>query len=224
MYRIAIVDDDYMVRESTKAVIERNFKEENFQVECFSTFSQLQSELSQELFTVYILDIELPDGNGLELAKEIRKIQERAYIVFLTAYEKYALFGYEVRAFHYIIKENMEKKLVQTKGQYLVKRAGVFEKVALREICYIYKEQKNSIFVTLQGKKANRESLKEVAGKLPKEQFVMAERGYIVNLLHVERLEKGMLTMDNGDLIKVGRGHNREIMQKMSEYMERGWR
>ena len=52
MYRIAIVDDDYMVRESTKAVIERNFKEENFQVECFSTFSQLQSELSQELFTV----------------------------------------------------------------------------------------------------------------------------------------------------------------------------
>ena len=211
MYRIAIVDDDYMVRESTKAVIERNFKEENFQVECFSTFSQLQSELSQELFTVYILDIELPDGNGLELAKEIRKIQERAYIVFLTAYEKYALSGYEVREFHYIIKENMEKKLVQTmrqicreigihvKGQYLVKRAGVFEKVALREICYI-------------------------AGKLPKEQFVMAERGYIVNLLHVERLEKGMLTMDNGDLIKVGRGHNREIMQKMSEYMERGWR
>ena len=57
MYRIAIVDDDYMVRESTKAVIERNFKEENFQVECFSTFSQLQSELSQELFTVYILEI-----------------------------------------------------------------------------------------------------------------------------------------------------------------------
>ena len=52
----------------------------------------------------------------------------------------------------------------------------------------------------------------------------MAERGYIVNLLHVERLEKGMLNMDNGDLIKVGRGHNREIMQKMSEYMERGWR
>lgn len=100
----------------------------------------------------------------------------------------------------------------------------MFEKVALREICYIYKEQKNSIFVTLQGKKANRESLKEVAEKLPKEQFVMAERGYIVNLLHVERLEKGMLTMDNGDLIKVGRGHNREIMQKMSEYMERGWR
>ena len=116
MYRIAIVDDDYMVRESTKAVIERNFKEENFQVECFSTFSQLQSELPQELFTVYILDIELPDGNGLELAKEIRKIQERAYIVFLTAYEKYALSGYEVRAFHYIIKENMEKKEKQIKS------------------------------------------------------------------------------------------------------------
>lgn len=179
MYRIAIVDDDYMVRESTKAVIERNFKEENFQVECFSTFSQLQSELSQELFTVYILDIELPDGNGLELAKEIRKIQERAYIVFLTAYEKYALFGYEVRAFHYIIKENMEKKLVQTmrqicreigihvKGQYLVKRAGVFEKVALREICYIYKEQKNSIFVTLQGKKGKQGIFKRGCRKTP---------------------------------------------------------
>lgn len=73
MYRIAIVDDDYMVRESTKAVIERNFKEENFQVECFSTFSQLQSELSQELFTVYILDIELPDGMDWSLQKRSEK-------------------------------------------------------------------------------------------------------------------------------------------------------
>ncbi len=40
----------------------------------------------------------------------------------------------------------------------------------------------------------------------------------------IERVKARQLTMDNGDLIKVGRGHNREIMQKMSEYMERGWR
>lgn len=234
MYRIAIVDDDRFMGQQVKERIEQNFESDLFQMECFTAASQLLSEMEEEWFTVYILDIEMPGVNGLELAEQIRKRQEHAYIIFLTAYEKYALLGYEVRAYHYIIKENMTEKLVRTlqqicrelgtdiRGQYLVKSAGAFEKVALREIYYIYKEQKNSIFVTGRGEKTNRESLKEVRSKLPEEQFVVAERGYIVNLLHVSRMEKGMLTMENGDQIKIGRGHSREIMQKMCSYMERG--
>ena len=208
MYRIAIVDDDRFMGQQVKERIEQNFESDLFQMECFTAASQLLSEMEEEWFTVYILDIEMPGVNGLELAEQIRKRQEHAYIIFLTAYEKYALLGYEVRAYHYIIKENMTEKLVRTlqqicrelgtdiRGQYLVKSAGAFEKVALREIYYIYKEQKNSIFVTGRGEKTNRESLKEVRSKLPEEQFVVAERGYIVNLLHVSRMEKGMLTME----------------------------
>ena len=234
MYRIAIVDDDLFIGGHVKDIIEESMGGELFQTEYFSTAGQLLSEMEEERFTIYILDIEIPDGNGIELAEQIRKKQDKPYILFLTAYEQYALHGYEVRPYHYIIKENMQEKLVQTlkqicrelgadvKGQYLVKSAGAFEKVALREIYYIYKEQKNSIFVTRSGKKTNRESLKEVFSKLPKEQFVIAERGYIVNLLHVDKMEKGMLTMENGEQINIGRGHSREIMQKMCSYMERG--
>lgn len=52
--------------------------------------------------------------------------------------------------------------------------------------------------MTLQGKKANRESLKEVAGKLPKEQFVMGREGIYCESASCGTLGKGMLTMDNG--------------------------
>mgnify|MGYP000500156733 CR=1 FL=1 len=168
MYRIAIVDDDYMVRESTKAVIDGISKRKIFKLSGFSTFSQLQSELSQELFTVYILDIELPTGMDWSLQKSQKNTGEGIHRV-PDCIRKICTFRVRSPGISLYYQRKYGKKLVQTmrqicreigihvKGQYLVKRAGVFEKVALREICYIYKEQKNSIFVTLQGKKANRD-------------------------------------------------------------------
>ena len=46
---------------------------ELFQTEYFSTAGQLLSEMEEERFTIYILDIEIPDGNGIELAEQNKK-------------------------------------------------------------------------------------------------------------------------------------------------------
>ena len=67
MYRIAIVDDDRFMGQQVKERIEQNFESDLFQMECFTAASQLLSEMEEEWFTVYILDIEMPGVNGLEL-------------------------------------------------------------------------------------------------------------------------------------------------------------
>ena len=58
MYRIAIVDDDYMVRESTKAVIERNFKEENLEAK-FRTDTVLSGRDTGKIVNLHLRQIYL---------------------------------------------------------------------------------------------------------------------------------------------------------------------
>ena len=58
-----------------------------------------------------ILDIELKEMNGMEIARAIRKVDERISIFFTTGYEKYVFEGYEVGAISYIMKPVDKKKL-----------------------------------------------------------------------------------------------------------------
>lgn len=44
-----------------------------------------------EMYHLYIFDIEMPEMNGLQLAKEIRKIDAKALFVFLTGYTQYVM-------------------------------------------------------------------------------------------------------------------------------------
>ena len=45
----------------------------------------------KENYHLYIFDIEMPDMNGLELAKEVRKRDAKALFVFLTSYTRYVM-------------------------------------------------------------------------------------------------------------------------------------
>lgn len=53
---------------------------------------------------ILILDIQMGSINGIELAREIRKLNENNIIIFTTNYLEYALQGYEVAAFRYLKK------------------------------------------------------------------------------------------------------------------------
>ena len=85
-----------------------------------------------EMYHLYIFDIEMPEMNGLQLAKEIRKIDAKALFVFLTGYTQYVMDVFEVITFDYISKpitvEKLESVLLKAM-QYLhiIKRDFVFQ-------------------------------------------------------------------------------------------------
>ena len=85
-----------------------------------------------EMYHLYIFDIEMLEMNGLQLAKEIRKIDAKALFVFLTGYTQYVMDVFEVITFDYISKpitvEKLESVLLKAM-QYLhmIKRDFVFQ-------------------------------------------------------------------------------------------------
>ena len=66
---------------------------------------------------VIFADIEMPGTNGIELGKRIRCMLPDCYFIFTTAFEEYAIHGYEARAYRYLLKPVTAETVSQTMEQ-----------------------------------------------------------------------------------------------------------
>lgn len=231
--RVAVADDDDAVLERVRDKIEILKKEKQMDL-CVKYYSQAR-RISTELETtkpcdLYILDIEMAEMNGMALAKKIREMQEKAYIVFLTDHLQYALQGYEVKAWQYILKEDLDKKLSPTiqsiyqeiedseKSVLTLDTNLCYERIAYEDIFYIYKEKKNAIIVTKRGNRHIRTTLQEMYNEISQEQFVFVDRGCIVNVQKIDRLKGNELSLSDGKTMTVSRTHTAEVREKIRTY------
>ncbi|CCQ97836.1 putative Sensory transduction protein LytT [[Clostridium] ultunense Esp] len=109
MIRTIVVDDETPAREELIYILEK-FNDINVIGEACHGIEAL--ELNDKLKPDLIfLDIQMPKLNGIEVARKILDGLHRPYIVFVTAYEKYALEAFEVNAMDYILKPISEERL-----------------------------------------------------------------------------------------------------------------
>lgn len=97
-----IVDDEYPARQELRYLLEQ-FK--NVEVVGEAAGAAEALKLIQALeYDILFLDINLPGINGLELAAKLQELSLKPHVIFITAYENYALDAFEVNADDYILK------------------------------------------------------------------------------------------------------------------------
>ena len=99
--RIAICDDSKEQLALLEDVVEK-LGIKNAEIDCFYNGDSLLSHLIKKedfYYQIYLLDIEMPGMNGLEVAKEIRTMDKRAVIIFITSYSDYVFSSFEVQPF-----------------------------------------------------------------------------------------------------------------------------
>jgi two-component SAPR family response regulator len=122
MIRIAAVDDEmHVLKRFERMALKMN------EIELcglFESGEQLLAYLKEHPLDAVFLDIEMPDVNGLLLAQQILDLDENIEIVFLTAFNQYAVEAFELQAIDYIMKplkiERLEKtvmRLLKIKGK-----------------------------------------------------------------------------------------------------------
>jgi DNA-binding LytR/AlgR family response regulator len=172
--------------------------------------------IEREAPDVAFLDIQMPGLTGLEVAEEIAdRMGERApAVVFVTAFDEFALKAFELAAVDYLLKpvteERLRKCIERLKGekpnlvsqvQKLVEsekkppttplrilRAGAGDTVKMipiDEVCYFQASDKYTGVVTREGESLIRVPLRELLPQLPPEHFVQVHRGTIVNLREI---------------------------------------
>lgn len=183
-------------------------------------------------YGIDIFDIEMPEMNGLQLAKEIRKIDAKALFVFLTGYTQYVMDVFEVITFDYISKpitvEKLEFVLLKAM-QYLhmIKRDFVFQfrknqfRISCDDIVYFEKKGRQAVIHTIsENFKANM-TTEEIWKQLDDKVFVHIHVSYIINLGHIRAIEGDEVVMDNEERLLIARSHKQNLKEKHMEFVRR---
>ena len=120
MIRIIICDDDDVFLNKLQHAIEVALQRMDISAK-IHTFNSME-KIGQPIFAscdIAFLDIDFAHTryNGLDIARTLRKVRKDAIIIFVTNFIEYAPEGYEVQAFRYVLKIDIEKKL----QEYLIK-------------------------------------------------------------------------------------------------------
>ena len=102
MKKILIVEDDTLLNKT----LAYNLASEGYETVSAFTYASAVAHLQKNEFDLVLLDINLPDGSGLDLCEEIRTRGQNSYVMFLTANDKESdmLGGYEAGGADYITK------------------------------------------------------------------------------------------------------------------------
>ena len=220
MLNIAVLDDEDMYIDRVCKITEKCMEQMGMEYEIFvyKKGGDILEELKKDKCSdVYLLDMELPDIKGLEVAKQIRRRFSEPVLIFVSHYIDYSPKAHELNIMKTELEENLpeayramlelwkERKKNNNNRYYMAEYYNGFEKIFYRDIYYLKKDKKYVIIVHKDGKTSVRMSLGAMLEKLDGEEFLMIERGYIVNLDHVKSLRNSELGITNGETIPVSR-------------------
>lgn len=152
------------------------------------------------------LDIQLPDLTGLQVAELINEFDLSIQIVFLTAYDHFAIEAFKLRAFHYVLKPYDLEDITQVfdtyvalQGKYLKTALSAKNKLAIetqKGIIYlspseIFFIEKHGRLVTISLELEKIEAiytLNQLLIKLEPFSFFRTHKSFLVNLEHVKEL------------------------------------
>lgn len=171
-----------------------------------------------ERYDVYILDVEMPEQNGLEVAKHIRQFQPNAALLFLSSHLNYATEGYKVQALRYVPKLDLENALPEALEQALatlektdtrsimVQHYQNYTRILYKDILYVQKMQRSVQIVTdRQGNFKDSRGIKELFSEINDPRFIFTDRAYFVNLDYVQELDGSWLVLTNEDRVPISR-------------------
>ena len=231
-YKIAICDDDAAQRANLVKIIEEWAGQGRYLIgikEYPGAEAFLFDYAEEKDFDILLLDIEMDGMDGVSLAKELRQDNETLHIVFITGYPDYISEGYEVAALHYLMKPVKKEKLAEvleravqiskkTSPSLLVSTDRETLRILYDDIYYAESQGHYMSVYTAKEEYRLRMTVSEMLDKLG-EGFYRCSRSYIVGLLHVSRITKSEVILDNQVSLPLGRGQYNEMNQKLVSYL-----
>lgn len=182
-------------------------------------------------FHVLLLDVMMSEPDGMEIAAELRRHGDNTQIVFISANREMALRGYEVSAVRYLAKPPEEDKLKeallycyrgwQAKKEILLPTEKGLHRTPLADIQYVEAFDRGTRFVLRDDVFETRMKYSEVDAMLPKSDFLLCHRGFIVNLAWVKFIRHYEFVLKSGRTVPVGKGRYAEIHKTFVDYITR---
>lgn len=224
----AIIDDEPLAAELL-ASYARRIPELNL-VGVYESAVTAMGELRIKPVDILFLDIQMPELNGLELA---RLLPSKTKVIFTTAFDRYAVDGYKVKAAGYLLKpisyddfvmavnsvadslrtitrqeSMMKNRFVYVKSEYKLVRVD-FDDIlyveGVKDYVKFYFSGNRKPMMTLM-------NMKTVEDSLPHYQFMRVHRSFIVNMDKINMIDRGRIVI--GDVFIPVSESYKELVQK----------
>ena len=236
---IAIVDDEKIELDAAENYLRNylteNWSELNFVIQTFSSANDFLKIFKPKLFQLVVLDIRMPEIDGLQVAQIIRaRGDDDANIVFLTASDDFVLSGYRVFAVGYFMKpitnhaedftktfEHIFRTIREKNPEVILTVAGAEVPVLLRNILYVDIDYRHRLCVYLaDGKKfvtTNNYSELQPA-LLADERFLECYHRIIVNMDYIKSMEPDDFILMDGTSLPISQRKKKEVKVKFIKY------
>lgn len=223
---IIIIDDDIKM---SKKIKDELFAYHISDVVTFTSTLDCSLEKIKSADLIF-LDIEMPDENGLDFAKRIRKEDPNKKIIFISSHEEYVFDSFEVQPFFFIRKVNLVsdfkraietylKEVERNKKYLIIKYSGELKKVQFNEILFIEKYKDHTILHLCKDKSIQvSQPLKSFVNEL-NDSFVIINRSMVINLYHLIEIENIFAVMSNGVKLEISRRKRGIVKETLFKYV-----
>lgn len=229
--KVIIVDDERLARKELRTILS-GFSEVEILAECENALSAIE-EIEKQKPDLVFLDINMPGKDGFSLLEELDDVPE---IIFVTAYDEYALKAFEVNALDYLLKpvqvERLQEALnkfnsnvtVKNNGQKLDASSQIFVKngercwfVKLADVP-LFESEGNYVRIYFEtNKPLILKSLNNLENRLDENVFFRANRKHIINLLWIESVENWF---NGGLMVKLKTGMKIEVSRRQASKLK----
>ena len=231
MWNIAIIEDEEAMSNQLVSYIAK-FGKENNESFSFAIFNNAETFLKnyKKEYSVVLMDINLPGMNGMECVKKLREVDETVLVVFVTNLSQFAVDGYEVKAFDFVVKPisyyNFSLKLkralshLSSLNNYELVISTKDKKyfININQLVYIEIRNHTIIYHLVNEEIRGSGTLKSLYTNLKKHHFAFCNQCYLVNLAFVKGIDDGYLLINN-EQIRIASSRKKSFMQELTAYI-----
>ncbi|MCR5546870.1 MAG: LytTR family DNA-binding domain-containing protein [Lachnospiraceae bacterium] len=205
----------------------------SFQFQSFDNPLLLKDTLGKgQLFDLYFLDIEMPEMDGLSLAKKIRTLNPDAIIVFISNKDELVFQSFEVRPFRFIRKNHFEEELPglinalkkalspQKNPSLVLKNGSEIITISISDLIYVEAMRKECLFHTTSEIITLKYKLSDISKELTPYGFIQSHRSFLINYRYIFSISRDGISLDNKEVVPIGRTHLEQVKKEFQHYIQ----
>ena len=229
--KIVICDDNLNIISEIKEMLNEYSSVRNVPLE-ISTFDNGNAVLdSNENYNIAILDVEMPDMNGIALGEELRKRNKQIVLIYHTAHSQYLDSALNLNAARFFEKpidkdrffsgiDNALERIDNTTINFFIRDDKTQVRVTAESIVYIEILHRKTKVVTEDKTYFTTHTLDYFKDRLVSSIFAQPHKSYIINFNFITAYERGEIVLDGRYKIPVSRSKQTEFHKSFVRFME----
>lgn len=232
MLRVSICDDDVATLSQLEELVRQYLDPGEL---CLATYSGYGEFLTTRQYVdLLFMDIDLGDGCGIELAKEVKKTDSGTCVIFVTAHPEYVEESFEVEPVYFLVKpirpdsfrRAMERAMERLAAERQKSRLTVtfqnrVSAVALRDISYIEFSVRSATIHAGTRVLQTYEKLSSLQQRVDS-RFIQCHKSYLVNMDYVIGFQGNTLELCGGVEIPVSQSRAKVTRETLLHHLTRG--